>query len=154
MSVWYLVVGGWSVLTTAVHHREYGPPPMPILCGLMTEVHSNAAMAPSTADPPLCRMSPDGGLHVVSLAICLSVSSIVHQNDANANKELNIYCRWTTTSYSTTPPPHTSGWPGQVTHLPGAHEDNSSQGQNQEQRHLKTLAQHEVSLPPLFVPQH
>lgn len=46
------------------------------------------------------------------------------------------------------------GDPGQVTHLLGAPEDNSSQGQNQEQRHLKTLAQHEVSLPPLFVPQH
>lgn len=33
------------------------PPPGPMLCGLMTEVHSSAAMAPSTAEPPLCRMS-------------------------------------------------------------------------------------------------
>lgn len=33
------------------------PPPMPMLCGFMTEVHSSAAMAPSTAEPRLCRMS-------------------------------------------------------------------------------------------------
>lgn len=33
------------------------PPPMPILCGFMMEVHSSAAMAPSTAEPPLFSMS-------------------------------------------------------------------------------------------------
>lgn len=33
------------------------PPPMPILCGFMTEVQSSAAMAPSIADPPLRRIS-------------------------------------------------------------------------------------------------
>lgn len=36
---------------------KMAPPPRPMLCGLMTEVHSSAAMAPSTAEPPLCRMS-------------------------------------------------------------------------------------------------
>lgn len=33
------------------------PPPMPILCGFMREVHSSAAMAPSTAEPPCWRTS-------------------------------------------------------------------------------------------------
>lgn len=32
------------------------PPPIPMLWGLTTEVHRRAAMAPSTADPPCCRM--------------------------------------------------------------------------------------------------
>lgn len=32
------------------------PPPSPMLCGLTTEVHSRAAMAPSTAEPPCWSM--------------------------------------------------------------------------------------------------
>lgn len=33
------------------------PPPKPILCGFTKEVHRSAAMAPSTAEPPCCKMS-------------------------------------------------------------------------------------------------
>lgn len=40
------------------------PPPMPILCGFMTEVHRSAAMAPSTAEPPLRRISLQDITHV------------------------------------------------------------------------------------------
>lgn len=36
---------------------KMAPPPRPMLCGFTREVQSSAAMAPSTAEPPDCRMS-------------------------------------------------------------------------------------------------
>lgn len=71
-----------SCLTCAVHHGEDGPAPQAQGCGFTKEVQRSAAMAPSTAEPPECRMS----LEYFSRLIRREIIAVCSEKKLNRNR--------------------------------------------------------------------